>query len=191
MNPNLTQNFCLVLLEDIDCSDPIPEDMAKCSFRSWLQLWKSLVHICGYLWLKLIEGLKLRCLIPARERKGSTEDLLELHRLSLVLNHRIKDCPELGLTRIIKVQLPKDSPRVTLCASALSKCFLKSARLSAVTTSPGTLSLGSIGKMSSSNHGELSLWMEQALLDCPAWSWSIYVLGYPLNGFLPFFCSWD
>lgn len=58
--------------------------------------------------------------MPARERQGSTEDLLELHSLPLVLNHRVKEYPELeGPHRDNQSPTPgpvQDSPRVSPCA---------------------------------------------------------------------------
>lgn len=59
--------------------------------------------------------------MPSRERKVSTEDLLEHHSLSLALNHRVKEYLELEGTHKDN-QSPtsgpaKDSPRVTSCAS--------------------------------------------------------------------------
>lgn len=76
----------------------------------------------AHLWVfvQLIEGFKLRHLMPARERKGSKEDLLQLHSLSLVLNHRNKEYPELEGTHKDNQSLAagpaKESPRVTPCA---------------------------------------------------------------------------
>lgn len=77
----------------------------------------------AHLWIfvQLIEGFKLRHLMPGREGKGSTEDLLEVHGLSLVLSHRIKGHPELeGTHKDNQSPTPgpaKDSPRVTPCTS--------------------------------------------------------------------------
>lgn len=89
MKPNLTQESpsCLVGRYLIALA-PIPENLAKWSFKSSSQLGKSLAH--EMIFIQLIEGFNLGQLMPVRERKGSAEGALEHRSLAFVLNGSVE-----------------------------------------------------------------------------------------------------